>query len=182
MSCKAKNCRFSLEHLTEMHQCGRCKMFGHGLNECQEQKIIDNLKIYYGESFDIISQCKINLCKNPHTHTTKGHCCLYCGTRTNYHMKKCPSLGISDTSFLTDPLSVGFDPTEIGKSQELQNHTYTHFYGGMGSAWYIRNNNGNLEYFFLHSDEFGQYGPDTSSIPCLVAFQYGYNLVQFKTH
>jgi len=46
----------------------------------------------------------------------------------------------------------------------------------MGSTWYIRNNNRNIEYLFMHSDSWGQYGDDTSDVPILNAFIDGYEL------
>ena len=51
--------------------------------------------------------------------------------------------------------------------------------GGMGCMWLIRNNinNGN-EYLFMHSDNWGQYGEDSSHLPRYKAFIYGYTLVE----
>ena len=46
----------------------------------------------------------------------------------------------------------------------------------MGCMWYIRKNNNIDEYLFLHSDNMGQYGADTSDIPRLNAFIYEYKL------
>ena len=37
-----------------------------------------------------------------------------------------------------------------------------------------RNNNGTLEYFFMHSDSWGQYGEETSDVPRLRAFKENY--------
>jgi hypothetical protein len=59
---------------------------------------------------------------------------------------------------------------------------YITFYGGMGCAWYARNNKitEKLEYFFLHSDSRGQYGDDSSDIPRLRAFTNAYKLQQIR--
>ena len=178
MICKVNNCRHKYTHVTSMHQCGSCKLFGHGQMECNNHNLMNELKKYHKERMEIHSYCNIPGCDAPDTHTTRGHCCIYCGLRDK-HMKRCPKI---TGEYLTDPLSIGFDPQGVGKSQELALNTFTYFYGGMGCQWYIRNNSGNLEYFFLHSDEVGQYGADYSSIPCLAAFMHGYTEVAFRTN
>jgi hypothetical protein len=140
---------------------------------------MDSLDVYKSERIeDIANHCTVPACDEPDTHTTRGHCCMYCGMQKNQHLKRCPKVG---EEYITDPTSVGFDPRGVGEAQELSSGTFTFFYGGMGCQWYIRNTNGNNEYFFLHSDEMGQYGPDTSSIPCLVAFTHKYKRVDFRT-
>jgi hypothetical protein len=180
MSCKVYGCRHLNDHCTIMHQCGKCKLFGHGQRECGSLKLMDSLEVYKSERFtDSNNHCKVINCDEPDTHTTNGHCCMYCGKRDEQHLKRCPKVG---GEYITDPLSIGFDPRGVGESQELDSGTFTYFYGGMGCQWYIRNNNGTIEYFFLHSDEVGQYGPDTSSIPCLVAFTHKYKRVEFRTN
>jgi hypothetical protein len=49
------------------------------------------------------------------------------------------------------------------------------FFVGQGCAYYVRNNNGTKEVFFLHCDSHGQYGDDTSDIPRYLAFIKGYH-------
>jgi hypothetical protein len=49
----------------------------------------------------------------------------------------------------------------------------------MGCAWYARRNalnGGILEYFFMHSDCYGQYGDDSSDMPRMRSFIRGYKL------
>jgi hypothetical protein len=179
MSCKVNNCRHKYTHVTSIHQCGSCKLFGHGQMECDNYELKNKLKKYHNERMIFNSYCNVINCDAPDTHTTQGHCCIYCGLRDKQHMKRCPKI---TKEYLTDPTSVGFDPQGVGKSQELKLNTFTYFYGGMGCQWYIRNNNNTLEYFFLHCDEVGQYGADYSSIPCLAAFMYGYTEVSFKSN
>jgi hypothetical protein len=179
MFCKVNGCRHNFSHVTCMHQCGSCKLFGHGQTECGKKHLMDSLKQYWDECIELSDCCKTPNCDEPNTHNTSGHCCIYCGTRNQKHLKRCPKI---TGEYLTDPTSVGFDPQGVGQTQELCNKTFTYFYGGMGCQWYIRNNNNTLEYFFLHSDEVGQYGEDYSSIPCLVAFMHGYKEVAFRTN
>ena len=49
----------------------------------------------------------------------------------------------------------------------------------MGCTWLIRKNinTGNNEYLFMHSDNWGQYGEESSHLPRYKAFIYGYTLV-----
>jgi len=77
-----------------------------------------------------------------------------------------------------DPLSIGFDPRPNAESQNIELGHYITFYGGMGCTWYARRNamNGGLEYFFMHSDCYGQYGEDTSDMPRMRAFIRGYKM------
>ena len=178
MSCKVNNCRHKYMHVTCMHQCGSCKLFGHGQMECGNNDLMNQLNKYHNERMQFHSFCNVPNCDAPDTHTTRGHCCIYCGLRDT-HMKRCPKI---TGEYLTDPISVGFDPRGVAESQELAPGTFVYFYGGMGCQWYIRNNSGNLEYFFLHADEVGQYGPDYSSIPCLAAFMYKYKEVAFRSN
>lgn len=179
MLCKIKGCRYNYDHVTCMHQCGSCKLFGHGQTECGKLKLMNSLKQYFNERVSVKNKCTIKNCDAPDTHTVRGHCCIYCGLRNDTHLKRCPKI-IGE--YLTDPASIGFDPRGVGEAQELSPNTFTYFYGGMGCQWYIRNNNNTIEYFFLHSDEVGQYGPDYSSIPCLAAFMHGYTEVPFRTN
>jgi hypothetical protein len=46
MSCKVNNCRHKYMHVTSMHQCGSCKLFGHGQMECGKHELMNNLKIF----------------------------------------------------------------------------------------------------------------------------------------
>ena len=57
------------------------------------------------------------------------------------------------------------------------NNPYVTMNGGMGCTWYVRKNNDTIEGFFMHSDNYGQYGPDTDHRPYLEQFIEGYQFL-----
>jgi hypothetical protein len=96
--------------------------------------------------------------------------CEYC-EKTGIHTERCPNSGFQvcdqiedigpDFQFITQPV--------------IPSNTYMEFWVGQGCAYYVRNNNGTKEVFFLHCDSHGQYGDDTSDIPRYRAFIKGYH-------
>jgi hypothetical protein len=170
--CRVQNCRYSTFHVTSAHQCGNCKFFGHGQMECIDQNKKNNLEKYHHEIIDHNDFCKVNNCKFPKTHKTSGHCCLYCGKRDT-HMNHCPT---NVNTILTDPRDFTCESSiiQIAEKKNIAKGYYIFEYGGLGSTWFIRNNNGKIEYFFMYSDSWGQYGEDTSEIPKINCFLRGY--------
>lgn len=79
--CKVKECRFNNYHTTKNHICGKCKKNGHGLIECKNKLLKDNLIIYHDEKMDEEDRCKFIGCDNKDYHTTEGHHCEYCNDR-----------------------------------------------------------------------------------------------------
>lgn len=174
MYCKVKGCRYSTEHVTSHHQCGKCYMFGHGQMECSDENKIKELQKHFEDKMNKEHQCKIRDCVRKETHSTMGHFCRYCGKKDT-HLKQCPNNPTNPTEVLCDPLSIAFDPRAEAKELNLPEKSYSAFSAGMGCTWFVRNNTGNLEYCFMHSDSWGQYGEDTSDIPILNAFLEGYS-------
>ena len=180
-NCKVNGCRFSEDHITERHCCGTCKFNGHGQTECGNEILIKELKKYKDDF--IYNWCEIENCKDPNTHTTNGHSCLYCDKRlTDTHLKLCPNNSkttkgnsiCDDIEYYNIALKDYVDDVKMNKGE------YKVSSGGMGCTWLIRNNsvNGNNEYLFIHSDNWGQYGDNTSFLPRYKAFIYGYKLVE----
>jgi len=60
------------------------------------------------------------------------------------------------------------------EDSDIQPGFYIDIYAGMDNYWYARNNNGTLEYIFMHSDSWGQHGEETSNVPRLRAFKEDY--------
>ena len=89
------------------------------------------------------------------------------------HTKNCPKSG---ATILDDPNSIGFNPQQQAEESNILPGFYIDFYAGMGCYWYARNNNGTLEFFFMHSDSWGQYGEDTSDLPRYNAFRENFEL------
>ena len=182
-TCQVLGCRYSDEHTTERHCCGICNLLGHGQMECSNKDLIKELE-QYKDDF-IFDWCEIEGCIDAQTHTTKGHSCLYCETRIDdLHLKYCPNnVNTNGNNSICDNL-LDFNSTllEYIEDVKLNIGEYKEYDGGMGCTWLIRNNNsinyGNKEYLFMHSDNWGQYGEDSSHLPRYKAFIYGYTLVE----
>jgi len=177
--CCVIGCRFKYEHVTLRHCCGICKHNGHGQNECKNQDLLLNLDQFKGDF--IRMPCNIPDCIDSYTHTTEGHSCLYCDKRgIDNHLLRCPN-NQNTTSYnniCDDVLHFDSTITEYIKDIEVEINTYKIINAGMGCIWIIRNNNDMYEYLFMHSDNWGQYGDDTSDLPRYKAFIYGYTLVE----
>jgi len=177
--CKVKNCRYPDTHVTIGHMCGKCQNFGHGQVECGKQVLIDDLYNNYSERLPDNMQCKVEGCNSPNLHTTNTHSCKYCQCFGNRHLKRCPTTGIS---VVDSPTSGPFDPRKITDKQlQLTNGLYMEFDAGMGCSWFARNNNNTIEFFFMHSDMWGQYGRECTDLPRLIAFREGYSKVDFDS-
>ena len=178
--CKVKNCRFYESHVTCRHLCGKCHNYGHGMLECNDIYQIDQLKKFNDDRF-IENICEENNCIDRTTHTTSGHSCLYCYTRNldnnnNYiHLKKCPMNGTIVCDMLDD-IDIDNILSNSMKQCTLNKGQYYQKYAGMGCMWFIRCNidSGLMEYLFMHSDCWGQYGEDSSNLPRYNAFIHGY--------
>ena len=185
-TCQVTGCRYNEEHTTIRHICGKCNISGHGQIECGNEILIKGLDIFKNNLINV--PCKIELCIDSHTHTTKGHSCLYCDKRTynKYlleHLPYCPlNQNTTCDNSIYDKLE-DFNKTLISELQEqikditINIGEYKTIYGGMGCNWFIRNNNGIYQYLFMHSDNWGQYGEDSSHLPKYKAFIYGFTLV-----
>jgi hypothetical protein len=183
-TCKVEGCRYKNEHLTERHCCGKCTLNGHGQIECGNDQLIQDLKaLTIGLNvLKIEYPCNLKDCIDPHSHTTKGHSCLYCDKRENMHLRYCPlNINTTEDNSICDDITK-FDKSIVENITEinLKYREYTKVYGGMGCIWFVRSKNGNNEYneyLFMHSDSWGQYGKETSHLPRYKAFIYGYTLV-----
>lgn len=167
MSCKVKNCRFNSYHVTKFHQCGKCKEYGHGMIECGNNELCENLHKYYNDK--VLKPCESMYCNDRYSHTTEGHICIFCDKNTMNHLRYCPR-----DNNVGEKLE---DNILIEKYSYLNKGEFFIEYVGMGCCNYIRRNtNSNkLEYIFMHSDSWGQYGDDVSEVPIYKAFIYKYN-------
>ena len=173
--CRVKNCRYNSFHVTSRHICGKCHVYGHGIMECNDTQLIGGLKSYYNDI--VTNKCSVNDCIDRETHITSGHSCRYCN-KTRDHMRYCPinSNEICDkniTLHKTDEIDSIIRDMIVNKGELII------LYAGMGCSQYIRSNlvTGTIEYLFMHSDMWGQYGDNTSYVPRLNAFIYKYKCV-----
>jgi hypothetical protein len=95
--------------------------------------------------------------------------CEFC-EKTGSHTERCPNAGFQ----VCDPIEDICPDFQFILNKCIPPSTYMEFYVGQGCAYYVRNNNGTKEVFFLHCDSHGQYGDDTSDIPRYLAFIKGY--------
>ena len=172
--CQVKGCKYADCHVTSFHKCGKCKNYGHGQQECDNANALKHLGFYYLDKVPKEKKCKIGGCKHKDKHTTEGHTCHYCGSfGIKNHIKNCPKNGASITD---DPNNFGSIMHEDITKYEIKLNHYIELYAGMGCMWYVRNNKNVLEYLFMHSDSWGQYGDDSSDLPRYKAFKENFEL------
>ena len=110
--------------------------------------------------------------------------CAYCdNTGTNYHLRYCPAnpYGKNGENSIIDDIhcpefrwrTKGFNGTKMNNIR-LANGRYAVICSEMSNSWIIRNNQGEYQYLFMHGDNWGQYGKDTSHLPRYKAFIDGY--------
>ena len=95
--------------------------------------------------------------------------CEYC-KKTGIHTERCPNAGFQ----VCDPIEDICPDFQFILNKRIPPNTYMEFLVGQGCAYYVRNNKGTKEIFFLHCDSHGQYGDATSDIPRYLAFIKGY--------
>lgn len=108
--CKVKGCRFENSHVTSHHICGSCGKYGHGMVECGNRRLMNNLQNKFGK--DELSdqhKCEVITCKDKHYHTTLGHLCRVC--EKGFHKE-------TECKFVIVENSEQYDPflREISKS------------------------------------------------------------------
>ncbi len=181
--CKAKNCRFNDSHITKVHICGNCGELGHGIIECGNPTLITALcQDTTTIEFDL--QCNVPHCKYIANHATSGHQCTYC-KKYEHDASECPerlwevkvergTTFSQDKSGYTDKKLIQLQARKQMKWGEHK--VYTKVYGGMGCTWYARRENNweTIELFFMHGDNWGQYGESTNHKPILEKFLEGY--------
>ena len=176
--CQVKGCNYADFHVTSVHKCGKCNNYGHGQTECDNVHALRHLGLYYLDKVPKHKRCKIGGCKYKDKHTTEGHTCPYCDSLgIKNHIKNCPKNG---TRIIDDPAFLNPHIEEEASTFNIKLNYYIELYGGMGCMWYVRNNNNVLEYFFMHSDSWGQYGDDTSDLPRYNAFRENFELKKIK--
>jgi hypothetical protein len=189
MYCIVKGCRFANSHVTKAHICGKCGNKGHGVCECGDSELITTLaQDTTAIPFDL--QCCVIDCRNVNEHTTSGHQCTYC-KNYEHDVSECPEqlwkikeshgtiFGQNEGNF-KEKKYVQIQARKQMKWEEKK--IYTIVYAGMGCMWYAKRDNNwkKIKLFFIHNDNWGQYGPETDNSPLLEQFINGYRLVDPK--
>jgi hypothetical protein len=183
--CKVKNCKFPTFHITKGHICGSCGVYGHGVIECKKPEFI--LQLDYDDTVISVNlHCIIDGCTQKDKHISDGHHCLDCN-KYGHGKHECPNKlwkqkKERNTTF--NQYKKGYKEKQNLKIRARnkiglnKNNVYTIMYGGMGCMWYAkRNNYGKISLFFMHSDCWGQYGPDSDMRPQLKTFLEDYQEV-----
>lgn len=76
--CEILGCTDKSTHVSSMHQCIKCKRFGHGVYSCTDQKAVKAENDLKDKNIPTLFHCKKPECSNPWTHTTPYHICAYC--------------------------------------------------------------------------------------------------------
>ena len=186
MVCKVQGCHFPTTHITKAHRCGSCSKTGHGVMECGQHILITKL-LEDTSTIPVDMHCCASNCENNTEHTTSGHYCVSC-KQYSHDISECPDYlwkikVESGTCF--GQLQSGFTDKKklqlLAKNQmKWEEHkVYTKIYGGMGCTWYARRSNNfkKIKLFFLHSDNWGQYGPSTDHRPNLNLFLEGFRCI-----
>jgi hypothetical protein len=173
MFCKVNYCRFPGKHTTSGHQCGKCKKFGHGQTECMDSYKINELKKYHNDKLPDNLQCTNNNCDHRHNHTSDSHICSKCSKR--HFEDNCIIQDFSD--YLNIYPMINFSNMNIDEFKNNYNNYFMILNAGMGCSLYLKNDNGHLISLFMHSDSWGQYGPETDDRPIKDQFISGFNQV-----
>jgi hypothetical protein len=86
--CLCKDCESPHTHTFVYHYCMLCGLAGHGVHECGQDKVINDL-IIASDNIIIpeLNQCKYIGCKSWQTHTSEGHICSVC-FKSNHECQK----------------------------------------------------------------------------------------------
>lgn len=109
--CKVRKCRYPVSHVTSYHYCGTCKQQGHGILECGNISLKNNLIQYYSYVLPEYEECLFGECINNviRTHKTDSHTCTTCYDRLHSSITcplnipknniKCPVCRANNSSF-----------------------------------------------------------------------------------
>jgi hypothetical protein len=173
--CFCSGCRFSETHLSKAHLCGKCKKFGHGQRECgSPYKIAQIAQQSRGIRFPDHLRCQAPGCRQAYSHTSGTHICSKCKGR--HFETEC----ITQPSHDLSPTSEKFAQTEgLKLLRNTPGQIFSEVYAGMGCQWFVRRSNqfSPISVFFMHTDSWGQYGPQCDDRQKLVKFLTGYTHV-----
>ena len=182
--CKVYGCRFSHTHLTKAHKCGTCGKYGHGQIECGNNTKIEQLKIISkGIRFPPHLYCQSPGCRASYSHTSDAHVCHICSGR-HFEYECTQNQSAQSTQSVNSVQSIKIDPTSesyaISEGKKILKHTpgyvFAEVYAGMGCQWFVKRESlhSPIKAFFMHSDSWGQYGPQTNDQTKLIPFLNGY--------
>ena len=178
--CKVKHCRYKFTHTTAGHMCGivGCKNpYGHGQIEHGDEVAVDNLKKYLSEKLLEKDYCNLPGCKYPWSHKTESHYCYKCKRRGQHTSSNCIIQSLDNAC---EKWSGYLDKRKIEEFVTYKNNVFFGIYVGMGCYIYVSCVNNFINTLFMHSDAWGQYGPQTNDTPIYVKFCEGLDNVTLE--
>ena len=169
--CKVKYCRYSHTHTTEGHRCGviGCKKpFGHGQVEHYDDKLKEKLKTNFIKKLPEHKRCTVFGCKYPWSHSKESHMCIKCKERGAHCSKDCIIQSFDEACD-----KWGWDKENIENFLILKNNIFFKIYVGMGCTVFVSQKDNITNTLFMHSDSWGQYGPEADDTPVLNKFIQG---------
>lgn len=192
MQCTMAGCKYKKYHVSLVHKCKICKN-NHSSRDCPEQKKEEDT-IYIIEC----PMCKIlnHISRNqPKIYGVDELCCVCADNKINLFLPKCghvclcldcadklnkkPKKEYEKEIMAENGLSEEIKKIALDKFNATNSKVYTICPMDLGCCMYIRrfNNTSRLEGFFMHYDDWGQYGIDTDKTPMVKDFINGYNEV-----
>jgi hypothetical protein len=175
MYCQVNLCNHPDSHLTNGHLCKKCLNFGHGISECNNPDKINILK-QKSLNFTIPSKyyCNIPLCKHIDNHIYTGHKCRICKNFGHSYLECKHNNKIKDNFIKNQNSAIIF-------ARKIMDLTDGKIFIicpiEMGHMFYCKRDSIDkpIKLFFMHSDNWGQYGSDTDDRSKLNEFIDGYS-------
>ena len=178
LHCKSPGCIYKYNHTTKSHICELCAKYHSKLEcplfkpkklytiECPICRKINNVSDKEPKIFGLTEKCKI--CLENEVNYLLPDCkhCSMCHECSKKLMKK-KIITHHDTLMQQAEIKMDTTPGKI----------YVKVMAGMGCMYFYKRDdiNHNLISFFMHSDEWGQYGPSTDRTNELNQFLSGYS-------
>lgn len=186
--CHVKECNYPYTHVTVGHACGHCHKQGHGQLECENNNLIMELAKFHTDTMPKQMYCSAEGCPSYNHHSVEAHICSHCNKRHIEQICKGKIFGksngknlfveqqFSDKIFLKKTHFIDSAKSTFGNKE---GKIFTNVYAGMGCVWYMKRNyeNGEIYGYFMHSDSWGQYGPNCDDTPGLYRFLNGYTKI-----
>ena len=189
--CTLTPCNHKWSHSVNAHHCKICNINGHSISTCPLNQIfyeiqcplcmkINKISSDQKKIYGLEDKCKV--CQDNEVNVFLPECghgclCIDC-VQIMYENDKNINIDdiiVEESKILNHTRSQANDVFESNNSK-----IYTIVYAGMGCSWYVRreSNTSLLEGFFMHNDNWGQYGETTDDRPKLNIFINGYTIIE----
>lgn len=191
LQCIMKGCQYKKHHITSRHKCSSCSD-NHSSYDCPKNnknnknivdisyiitcpicKAVNNISSSQKKIYGSTDLCCVCIEKNIELFLPNcGHICLclQCANKLNQKPKK-----EYEKEIIYD-FNEDVKQNALSKLKDISGKIYTICPNGMGCCTYVRRNDigSNLEGFFMHNDDWGQYGFESDRRPLLNDFINGY--------